>query len=157
MSLSADGLTATFNPNVDLANSTLYTATITTGAKDAKQCHGRQFRLELYHGCNAGYDTADGKFNESANNATGVRVTSNLTATFSERWTPPQSQYHIYRKRGSRSGESLSRWSDATFNPNVDLANSTLYRNDYGRGGMRTQCNGRQFRLELYHGCNGAN
>ncbi|BBO17990.1 conserved hypothetical protein [Candidatus Brocadia pituitae] len=35
VSLSADGLTATFNPNVDLANSTLYTATITTGAKDA--------------------------------------------------------------------------------------------------------------------------
>ncbi|BBO17988.1 conserved hypothetical protein [Candidatus Brocadia pituitae] len=34
VSLSADGLTATFIPGVDLANSTLYTATITTGAKD---------------------------------------------------------------------------------------------------------------------------
>ena len=35
VALSADGLTATFTPDVDLTEDTLYTATITTGAKSA--------------------------------------------------------------------------------------------------------------------------
>ncbi len=80
VSLSADGLTATFTPDTDLTEDTLYTATITTGAKSAD---GNALAANKVWSFRTGpAPTVTTLF--PANLAVDVPVTTVVSATFSE-------------------------------------------------------------------------
>ena len=85
VSLSDDGLTATFNPASNLAGSTLFTATITTGAQDlAGNALASSYVWTFTTG--AAPDTTPPTVSSTvpAASATGVAIGGNVTATFSE-------------------------------------------------------------------------
>ena len=132
VSLSEDGLTATFNPAVNLAGSTLFTATITTGAQDAA---GNALASSHVWTFTTGVtpDTTPPTVSSTvpAASATGVAVGNNVTATFSEAMTSGTITGTTFTLAGpgttAVAGAVSYTGTTATFNPTADLAGSTLY------------------------------
>src|SRR3990172_3478952 len=110
------GLTATFDPASDLAASTAYTATITTGAKDAS---GRALAVDFVWSFTTGQipDTTSPRvsFTSPAVGATGVPINTKVLATFSEAMdssTITMSTFTL--KRGTTSGSGTVRSEEHT-------------------------------------------
>jgi hypothetical protein len=134
VTLSGDGLTATFDPTADLAGSTLFTATITTGAKDLAGNALATAHSWTFTTAPPPDTTAPGVSSKSpAAGATDVALGTNVTATFSEAMDTGTITTDTFTLTGpgttvvsgavTLSGDGLT----ATFNPAADLAGSTLY------------------------------
>ena len=121
------GSTATFTPTTVLANSTLFTATITTGAKDPAG-------VSLAANFVWTFTTAPPPTVVStvpANGATGVAVTTLVSATFSGPMNPATITGTTFTVTGPGAtpvaGAVTYTGSTATFTPTSALANSTLF------------------------------
>src|SRR4029077_15680644 len=121
------GTTATFTPPVVLANSTLFTATITTGAKDPAG-------VPLAANFVWTFTTAAPPTVVSTvpvNGATGVAVNTLVTATFSEVMNAATINGTTFTVTGPGAtpvaGGVTYAGSTATFTPTAVLANSTLF------------------------------
>ncbi|MFA6008003.1 MAG: Ig-like domain-containing protein [Candidatus Shapirobacteria bacterium] len=132
VSLSVDGLIATFNPAADLAASTLFTATITTGAQDlAGNALASSHAWTFTTGAVPDTTAATVLSTVPAANATDVAIASYITATFSEAMTTGTISGTSFFLAGPGStavaGAVSYTGTTATLNPNVDLAYNTLY------------------------------
>ena len=127
---NASGFIATFTPTTNLAYSTLYKATITTGAQDL----GGTGLVTSYSWT---FTTAVPPLlvlsTTPVNAATGVRVTQALTANFSQplnctTLTSPATTFSV-RGPGNNAvaGAVTCSGSVATFTPTSDLALNTVY------------------------------
>jgi ketosteroid isomerase-like protein len=121
------GSTATFTPTVLLATSTLYTATITTGAKDPA---GAALAVNFVWT----FTTAPPPTVVStvpANGATLVAVNTVVSATFSEAMNAATITGATFKVTGPGAtpvaGTVTYTGTTATFTPTVVLANSTLF------------------------------
>jgi len=132
VSLSTDGLIATFNPAADLAASTLFTATITTGAQDLAGNALAANKVWTFT-TGAAPDTAAPTVSSTvpAANATDVAIGSYVTATFSEEMTTGTISGTSFFVAGPGStavaGSVSYTGTTATFNPDADFAYSTVY------------------------------
>jgi ketosteroid isomerase-like protein len=121
------GTTATFTPTFVLANSTLFTATITTGAKDPT---GAPIAANFVWT----FTTAPPPTVVStvpANGATAVAVNTPISATFSVAMNPATISGTTFKVTGpgatAVAGAVTYAGSTATFTPTAILANSTLF------------------------------
>lgn len=121
------GSTATFTPTAVLANSTLFTATITTGAKDPAG-------VALAANFIWTFTTAPPPTVVStvpANLATAVAVNTTITATFSEAMNPATITATTFKVTGpgatAVAGAVTYSGTTATFTPTLNLANGTLF------------------------------
>ncbi|MDO8553045.1 MAG: Ig-like domain-containing protein, partial [bacterium] len=125
------GVTAIFAPAVALASSTLYTATINTGAKDLA---GNALASEFIWIFSTGVapDTTPPTVSSTipANAATGVAINSAMTAIFSEALNPltvTTSTFTLKQGTTPVSGAVTYAGVTATFTPAASLAPSTVY------------------------------
>ncbi|MBU4012708.1 MAG: DUF3494 domain-containing protein [Proteobacteria bacterium] len=125
------GTTATFNPTSNLAVSTVYTATITTGAKDLA---GNALAVNKVWSFTTG-TTADTTaptvtLTIPADLATDVAINRNITATFSEAMdaaTITTATFTLTQGATPVPGAVTYVGTTATFNPTSNLAVSTVY------------------------------
>ncbi|MFZ2432417.1 MAG: Ig-like domain-containing protein [Lutibacter sp.] len=131
--VSYSGNTATFNPTSDLAGGLVYTATITTGAKDVA---GNEISVEKVWSFTtlapvAGDTTAPTVLSVvPANSAASIAVNTNITAAFSEAMnTSTISTTTFTLKQGTTNvaGSVSYSGTTATFNPTSDLAGGLVY------------------------------
>src|SRR6202166_4440878 len=124
------GTTATFTPSAALANSTLFTATITTGAKDAAGTSlAANFVWTFTTAATAAPPTVVSTV--PANGATAVAVNTTISATFSEAMNAATINGTTFTVTGPGAtpvaGTVTYAGSTATFTPTALLANSTLF------------------------------
>jgi hypothetical protein len=125
------GFTATFSPLSNLASSTTYTATITTGAKDlASNALASSFVWSFTTG--AAPDTTPPTVisTDPGNGATGVALNKKVAATFSEAMNPlmiTTSTFTLQQGATNVSGTVTYIGTTATFSPASNLASSTTY------------------------------
>jgi hypothetical protein len=130
-SVSYTGTTATFKPASNLAPNTRYTATLTTGVRDLAN-NGLATAEVWNFTTRAATDvTAPTVISTNpVNNATGVAVNTNVTATFSEAMNPSTLTTGTFTlKQGTTpvSGNVSYAGTTATFNPASNLAPNTRY------------------------------
>src|SRR5579863_2257979 len=128
--VSYAGSTATFTPSTVLANSTLFTATITTGAKDpAGASLAANFVWTFTTAAAAAPPTVLSTV--PVNGATGVAVNTTISATFSEAMNAATINGTTFTVTGPGAtpvaGTVSYAGSTATFTPSTVLANSTLF------------------------------
>ncbi|HXI84527.1 MAG TPA: ice-binding family protein [Verrucomicrobiae bacterium] len=125
------GVTATFNPTSTLAASTIYTATITTGAKDLTgNALAAGFSWSFTTGTTLDTTAPTVSSTIPANAATGVAVGGNIAATFSEAMDPSTITTNTFTlKQGATpvAGAVTYVGVTATFNPTSTLATGTTY------------------------------
>jgi len=126
------GLISTFTPNSDLAFNTIYTATITTGAKSLAG-------IALATNYTWTYTTGDAPdttpptvtSTDPATGETGVALNRNIAATFSEGMDPATITNLTYTVTGPGLTPVIGTVTYvglvATFNPTGDLASDTTY------------------------------
>jgi len=153
--LDGSGTTATFNPDAKLAASTLYTATVTTGAKSARQDpskrddddehdeHGdasladqglaRNYQWTFTTGATVDKTAPRVTSTTPADTATAVLTNSTVTATFSEAMAPSTITSATFTVQGPGASAVAGAVSyDATtniasFTPTAVLASGTTY------------------------------
>ncbi|NOU48288.1 MAG: DUF3494 domain-containing protein [Bacteroidales bacterium] len=122
------GTTASFNPVNVLVSNTIYTATITTGAKNAI---GVALAANYVWTFTTGTLLAPTVISTSpANNATAVLLNTNVSATFSVPMDPLTITTTTFTLRDGLStipGTITYNGSVATFNPTADLQQNTVY------------------------------
>ena len=132
-SVSYSGTTATFNPTSDLTGGLVYTATITTGAKDVA---GNAIAVAKTWSFTtlapvAGDTTAPTVLSVvPANSAVSIAVNTNITAAFSEAMsTSTISTATFTLKQGTTNVAGTVSYSGttATFNPTSDLTGGLVY------------------------------
>ncbi|MBE0645384.1 MAG: DUF3494 domain-containing protein [Bacteroidetes bacterium] len=129
--VSYNGLVGTFNPTNDLSSSTMYTATITIGAKNLTgDALERDYVWSFRTGAAA--DTTAPKIRSTlpADNATLVPVNQRLTATFSEVMDPvsiTQTTFVLRKGQTQIPGTVVYVGLTATFKPTVALTSDTTY------------------------------
>ncbi len=125
------GTTATFSPDAELAYSTTYTATITTGAKDlagnpVAHDHSWTFTTGV-----APDTTPPTAATAPANGEMDVAVSTSITATFSEAMDPTAIDTSSFTVKDGRNnpvdGTVTYSGTTATFRPAVALAHATAY------------------------------
>lgn len=124
------GTTATFNPASNLAANTLYTVTITTGAKDLAGNALAADKTMTFTTDTTDTSAPSVSSTLPANSATGVAVNSNITATFSEAMDPSTvTTSTMTLKQGVTvvPGAVTYVGTTATLNPTSDLVANTLY------------------------------
>src|ERR1700730_2970117 len=121
------GTTATFTPTVTLATSILYTATITTGAKDLTGAPLAANFVRTF--TTAGPPTVVSTV--PVNGATAVAVNTKISATFSEAMNPATINAATFTVTGPGAtpvaGAVSYAGTTATFTPTAALANGTLF------------------------------
>src|SRR5882762_76515 len=129
--VESTGTTATFTPAANLTPNTVYTATITTGAKNMS---GRSLAKDYVWTFTTGAipDTTSPTVasTDPANNATGVATNHTVTATFSEAMDPTAITSGMFTvKQGSTpvSGVVTYTGTTATFTPASNLAGNKTY------------------------------
>jgi hypothetical protein len=127
VTLNAAGTTATLQPSAALANGTAYTATITTGVRDA----AGNTLAAIYTWTFTTAAAADGtaptvNSTNPANNATGVATNTAVSATFSENILPASVTTSSFTVNGVTGTVSVSG-ATATFTPSAPLAYNTTY------------------------------
>lgn len=125
--VSYAGTTATFTPSNNLAASTTFAATITTGAKDAA---GNALATPyLWTFTTAAPDTTPPIVTSTspASAATGVAANSAISATFSEGMLPSTITNATFTISGGVTGTVSYSGNTATFTPSSSLAFSTTY------------------------------
>src|SRR5579863_6089725 len=128
--VSYAGSTATFTPSTVLANSTLFTATITTGVKNlAGASLAANFVWTFTTAAAAAPPTVLSTV--PVNGATGVAVNTTISATFSEAMNAATINGTTFTVTGPGAtpvaGTVSYAGSTATFTPSTVLANSTLF------------------------------
>jgi len=130
--VSYTGKTATFNPTSNLAASTLYTVTVTTGVKDLAD--NALFASKTWNfttGTTADITAPTVTSTIPATAATGVAVNANITAAFSEAMDPATVSTATFTlKQGTTAvpgAVTSPSTTSATFNPTSNLANNTTY------------------------------
>lgn len=126
------GLTATFDPGVDLAAGTLYTATITTGVKDLSGTPmAANYTWTFTTGTVADTTAPTVSSTVPANLATNVPFNRILSATFSEAMDVSTINEATFLLTGpgitAVSGVVTYAGLTASFDPNVDLLPNTIY------------------------------
>lgn len=125
------GVTATYNPTTALTANTVYTATITTGAKDlAGNALADAFSWTFTTGATP--DTTRPTISSSApvDAATGVALGGNLAATFSEPMDPltvTSTSFTLKQGATAIAGAVTYSGVTATFNPTNALAANTAF------------------------------
>jgi hypothetical protein len=129
--VSYDGTTATFTPTKLLAPSTIYSGTITTGAKDvAGNPLASNFIWTFTTGGATDTTPPTVSFTVPANAATGVPINQKVSATFSEAMDPATittSTFTLQQGAANVSGTVTYVGTTATFSPLSNLAFSTTY------------------------------
>jgi hypothetical protein len=127
-SVSYNGTTANFAPTTPLATNTIYTGTITTGVKNVQ---GTTIASSYTWTFTTGSVTAPNvTATDPADNASGVALNKNITATFSMAMDPLTiSNTTFTLKNGSAiiTGTVSYLGTTATFNPDSDLLPGTTY------------------------------
>ncbi|MDO8291827.1 MAG: ice-binding family protein [Gallionella sp.] len=125
------GTSAIFNPTSDLAASTVYTATVTTGVKDVA---GNALAVAKIWSFTTGTTTDATAPTVSStvpvDTATGVAVNANITATFSEVMdasTITTATFTLAQGATPVAGAVTYVGTTAIFNPTSDLTTSLLY------------------------------
>ncbi|MEW6586586.1 MAG: Ig-like domain-containing protein [Nitrospirota bacterium] len=123
------GLTATFTPSGALQPNVTYTATVTTEAKDLA---GNALAADFSWSFTTAGDVAPSVISETpANGATGVPITTVVTATFSEDMDPSTintSTFTLNSSTGAVSGSVSYSNMTATFTPSAgSIAANTIY------------------------------
>jgi hypothetical protein len=126
-----DGTTATFTPSSPLASSTRYTATLTTGVKDADG-HAMDSPYTWAFTTGTTLDTIPPTVTGAnpATGATGVATNTAITVTFSEPMTVAtvtNANFTLKNVTTTVAGTVTYSGTTATFAPSSPLANSTLY------------------------------
>jgi methionine-rich copper-binding protein CopC len=127
------GLTATFAPASGLAANTVYTGTITTGAKDlAGNALVSNFGWSFTTGAAPDVTAPTVSLTDPANAATAVAVNKNIAATFSEAMDPLTISTSTFTlKQGTTPVAGTVTYAavgtTATFNPGSDLAPLTTF------------------------------
>ena len=125
------GVTAVFNPASNLLAGTVYTATITTGAKGLDG-HGlaRNYVWSFTTGAAADTTRPTVTATVPVNAATGVPIGNKLSATFSEAMAPATITTSTFTlKQGAMSVPGVVTYSGVTavFTPTTFLSSSTVY------------------------------
>jgi len=122
------GTVATFTPTASLANSSIYTATITTGAQDLA---GTSLAAAYIWTFTTTTPPPTVTATVPVDGATNVPITQALSATFNEAMTPPSMSATSFTVTGPGGvavpGAVTYTGLVATFTPTASLANSTLY------------------------------
>jgi len=133
--------TATFTPTLSLVANTLYTATITTGAKDIAEDPLATNFVSNFRTASA--STVPAVISTTpANGATSVPIGQATTATFSEAMNPATINSTNFTLKAPGGGAVLgavtylAAGSVATFTPAVSLTPSTLYTATITTGAM---------------------
>lgn len=126
------GTTAIFNPTVDLNSTVLYTATITTGAKNVAGTSLATNHIWTFTtGTTTNITAPDVNSTNPANGDISVPINQNITAIFSEALNPSTVNTTTFTVTGPGTtpvaGAVSYLGTTATFNPTVDLNVSTLY------------------------------
>jgi hypothetical protein len=125
------GVTATFNPLNNLAPSTIYTATITTGARDlAGNALAADFVWSFETGATPNTTPPTVSSTVPANAATGVAIGGNIAAVFSEAMDPltiTTASFTLKQGTTAVTGTVTYAGVTATFNPLNNLAPLTTY------------------------------
>ena len=125
------GTVASFDPTSNLADSTLYTATVTTGVKDlAGNALAVNKTWSFTTGTTADTTAPTVSSSSPANTDTGVTTNGSLTATFSETMnaaTITTTTFTVMQGSTAIPGAVTYVGTVATFDPTSDLADSTLY------------------------------
>jgi hypothetical protein len=129
--VSYSGLVATFNPTASLAYSTLYTATVTTGATDLAANHMAANHVWTFT-TGIAPDTTPPTIVSTVpvDTAIGVAITTDVTATFSEAMAPATistTTFTLTSGAGAVAGAVSYSGLVATFNPTASLLYNTLY------------------------------
>ncbi len=130
--VTSAGSTATFTPSANLAASTLYTATITTGAKNlAGNALASNYVFTFRTGATPDTTNPVVSFTDPFNAVTGVAVNRKLNAAFSEAMDPLTITTATFTVAGPGltpvPGTVSYIGTTATFTPSINLAASTLY------------------------------
>lgn len=129
--VSYSGVTAVFTPAVYLSVSTVYNATITTGAKDlAGNALAVNKTLSFTTGVAADTTAPTVTLTAPINNATGVAINTKVSATFSEAIHPLTINTTTFTlKQGTApvSGTVTYSGLTAVFTPSINLSSSTIY------------------------------
>jgi hypothetical protein len=125
------GITVTFTPAADLATNTIYTATITTGAKDELGIAlAKDYTWDFTTGGVPDLTKPTVTLTDPLNNATGVSISKLIVVTFSESMDPTTLNSLTYLlKQGSTSvsGAVTSSGTTATFTPASNLEYGKIY------------------------------
>jgi hypothetical protein len=125
--ISYSGSAATFTPTSNLLSGTVYTATVTTGAKNVA---GTPLAANYVWTFTTVAIAPTVISTIPLNNATGVAANLNLSATFSvpmDASTITGTTFTLMEGLNSVVGVVTYAGSTATFNPNVDLLSGTVY------------------------------
>ena len=125
------GVTAVFNPKANLKTNTLYTATITTTARDQKDSAlAADFVWSFTTGATADTTAPTVGVTVPADTATNIPVNQNISATFSEAMTPSTintSSFTLKNGNTAVIGTVSYVNGTATFAPATNLVNNTDY------------------------------
>ena len=128
------GTTAVFNPTIDLNSTVLYTATITTGAKNVSgTALAANYVWTFTTGTLTDTVAPDVNSTDPADNNTtiDVPINQNITAIFSESLTPSTVNATTFTVTGPGatpvSGVVTYSGTTAVFNPTTDLNSTVLY------------------------------
>jgi tetrahydromethanopterin S-methyltransferase subunit B/cytoskeletal protein CcmA (bactofilin family) len=125
------GVTATFNPLNTLAPNTLYTASMTTGARDlAGNALTTDFSWTFTTGATPDTTAPTVSFTVPANGATGVAISQKIAAVFSEAMDPltiTTVTFTLTQGTTPVAGTVTYAGVTATFNPLSTLAPNTTY------------------------------
>ncbi|MEW6720866.1 MAG: Ig-like domain-containing protein [Thermodesulfobacteriota bacterium] len=127
VSLNAAGTTATLQPSGALAYSTTYTATVTTGVRDAaSNAMAANYSWSFTTGVAPDTTAPTVTSMNPAANATNVAVNASISATFSENILPSSATTSSFTVAGVTGTVSVSG-ATATFTPSAPLAYATTY------------------------------
>jgi hypothetical protein len=130
-SVTKTGTTATFTPTASLSASTLYTGTITTGAKDmAGNAIAVEKTFSFTTGLAPDITLPTVTATDPLNNATGVALNKVISVTFSEAMAPATivaANFTVKQGTTAVAGAVAYSGTTATFTPANILANSTSY------------------------------
>ncbi|HEX5329215.1 ice-binding family protein [Sulfuricurvum sp.] len=125
------GTTATFDPTVDLNASTLYTATVTKGAKNSSGvAMNADYVWTFTTGAITDIIPPDVNATYPDSNATAIPINRNITATFNEAIDPASLNNTTFTLSDGVTpvvGTITYVGSTAIFNPTGDLNSSTVY------------------------------
>ena len=125
------GLTATFTPTANLAVSTVYTATVNTGAKSlGGTSMAKNYTWNFTTGTTPDTTAPTVTLTNPANNATGVAVNRTVVVTFSEAMdftTITSSTIAVKQGTTPVAGVVTYTGTTATFTPTGNLLPNTVY------------------------------
>ena len=125
------GTTATFTPTANLAASTLYTVTISTGVKDINGLSlAKNYVSTFTTGGVSDIVPPTVTLTDPLNNATGVTLSHLIVTTFSkpiDQTTITSLTYTLKEGSSSVSGAVTSSGTTATFTPAANLAPNKIY------------------------------